>query len=783
MAKFDVAARTLIHLGSELITSDEIAIHELIKNSFDAGSNRVSINFMILFSLEFIENCRKILSVAHPIRNPIEEVTDLINQTTAPANLLPAAKEYLSFVIDQITKSSSTTSAFEILENANFIEVIDSGSGMSRTLLNEVFLRVGTDFKVKNTSGPSKDRVVLGNKGIGRLAMMKLGHCAYVKTWVTDSTSAEAINFNWRDFEDPEKSISEIEFEISSESKPELSESGTLIRIFNLKSDWNEARIRDVIINKFLRRMRSPFTESNSPFPIDVHFNGGSRIPIQSLNNDLIKLADRTLSFDFFPNKTHYLSDPALKVVISSSKNNFVDTPFERNLAELAHALNVSVEELKKIGPLKLNIYWFNRANLNQSGLGEDLARMRAELDVWNGGIAIYRDGFRVGLSGSEEDGDWLKLDQTALKKGGFIVNRIQTIGALEITKQGNPHLLDRSNREGLIETKETQILRDLLIKFGINALKENVVIENELQKKAELAKFVSDGTGTIEDQLKEASHNLSFIREQASPELKEKVNSLGDNLHFITSQVKKYSNAILDLVEKREDILELAGVGTVMHSVLHELTRTTAQTRDLLSQVAKSADDSTRDLLEKLETEIKAINTRLRQLDPLSPSGRQRKDEFDIIKLTNTIVKGYKSRFVRHAIDVNFTVEGKPPQDPVMVKMVKGFYSLAIENLLTNSVYWLKTKIDYGQRDRIINIDIDPIAKVLIFSDTGPGIAPNDRERIFNPGFSLRKNGNGFGLYIAREVAKHHGADLILDSAPSTDGRFRTFVFELPKD
>lgn len=157
MAKFDVAARTLIHLGSELITSDEIAIHELIKNSFDAGSTRVSINFMILFSLEFIENCRKILSVTHPIRNPIEEVTDLINQTTTPANLLPAAKEYLSFVLDKITKSSSTSSAFEIIENANFIEVIDSGSGMSRTLLNEVFLRVGTDFKVKNTSSKNKE--------------------------------------------------------------------------------------------------------------------------------------------------------------------------------------------------------------------------------------------------------------------------------------------------------------------------------------------------------------------------------------------------------------------------------------------------------------------------------------------------------------------------------------------------------------------------------------------------------------------------------------------------
>jgi signal transduction histidine kinase len=782
MAKFDVAARTLIHLGSELITSDEIAIHELIKNSFDAGSSRVSINFMVLFSLELIESCRKVLSVKNPIKNPIDETIELINEEVS-AGLSEVTKNYFESILEQLEKSDTNEIAIQVIENANYIEILDSGSGMSRKLLDEVFLRVGTDYKVKNTSSPMKDRVILGNKGIGRLAMMKLGHCAYVETWIAEATTSESINFNWREFEDPNKSISDVEFPISTQPKPTISKSGTLIKTFNLKSDWNESRIRDVIINRFLRRMRSPFSEVNAPFPIDVHFNGGSRIPIQSLNVDLIKLADRTLSFEFFPNKIHYLNDPVLRVVISSSKNNFADTPFERNLVEVSHKLNVSIEDIKKLGPLKLNIHWFNRANLNQSGLKDDLARMRAELDVWNGGIAIYRDGFRVGLSGSEDDGDWLKLDQTALKKGGFIVNRIQTIGALEITKKDNPYLMDRSNREGLIETRETHTLRELLIEFAINALKENVIIENELQKKAQLAEFVSDGTGTIEDQLKEASHNLSLIREHATPELKSNVNSLGENLHFITSQVKKYSNAILELTEKREDILELAGVGTVMHSVLHELTRTTAQTRDLLSQVAKTADDSTKDLLEKLESEIKAINTRLRQLDPLSPSGRQKKDDFDIVKLTNTILKGYHSRFTRHLIDVNFTVDGQISKDPVMVKMVKGFYSLAIENLLTNSVYWLKTKVNYGQRDRLITIDIDSIAKVLSFSDNGPGIAPNDKERIFNPGFSLRKNGNGFGLYIAREVAKHHGANLGLDEALSSDGRLRTFIFELPKD
>src|SRR5262249_12554425 len=37
---FKIAARTLLHLGAELISSDAVALYELIKNAFDAGSKR-----------------------------------------------------------------------------------------------------------------------------------------------------------------------------------------------------------------------------------------------------------------------------------------------------------------------------------------------------------------------------------------------------------------------------------------------------------------------------------------------------------------------------------------------------------------------------------------------------------------------------------------------------------------------------------------------------------------------------------------------------------------------
>ena len=45
--QFKVKARTLTHLGAELITTDTIALSELIKNAFDAGSKEVRIDFNV----------------------------------------------------------------------------------------------------------------------------------------------------------------------------------------------------------------------------------------------------------------------------------------------------------------------------------------------------------------------------------------------------------------------------------------------------------------------------------------------------------------------------------------------------------------------------------------------------------------------------------------------------------------------------------------------------------------------------------------------------------------
>ena len=65
-----------------------------------------------------------------------------------------------------------------------------------------------------------------------------------------------------------------------------------------------------------------------------------------------------------------------------------------------------------------------------------------------------------------------------------------------------------------------------------------------------------------------------------------------------------------------------------------------------------------------------------------------------------------------------------------------------------------------------------------LAVADTGRGVAPEDRERLFQPYFSTRKRGTGLGLAIVSHiVTDHNGRILVEDNQPQG----ARFVIELP--
>jgi signal transduction histidine kinase len=69
------------------------------------------------------------------------------------------------------------------------------------------------------------------------------------------------------------------------------------------------------------------------------------------------------------------------------------------------------------------------------------------------------------------------------------------------------------------------------------------------------------------------------------------------------------------------------------------------------------------------------------------------------------------------------------------------------------------------------------PVARIAI-SDTGPGIAPECLDRIFEPYFTTKEGGTGLGLALAHTIIREHDGRIDVESRP---GEGATFVVRLP--
>jgi signal transduction histidine kinase len=87
----------------------------------------------------------------------------------------------------------------------------------------------------------------------------------------------------------------------------------------------------------------------------------------------------------------------------------------------------------------------------------------------------------------------------------------------------------------------------------------------------------------------------------------------------------------------------------------------------------------------------------------------------------------------------------------------------------------------DSGQKDKQITLRLyngDGRVKIAIV-DNGVGIPAENLTRIFNHGFTTRKDGHGFGLHSGALAAKEMGGDLkVFSEGP---GHGSTFILELP--
>ncbi len=95
------------------------------------------------------------------------------------------------------------------------------------------------------------------------------------------------------------------------------------------------------------------------------------------------------------------------------------------------------------------------------------------------------------------------------------------------------------------------------------------------------------------------------------------------------------------------------------------------------------------------------------------------------------------------------------------------------VRNLLVNAAYFSET-------DQPIVVTGKPWGSdgyEIAVSDEGPGIAPEDRSKIFEPFFTKRAGGSGLGLSVCLSIARAHGGTILVENNPRAGATFRVRV------
>lgn len=785
---FQITARTILHLGAELISSDAVALYELIKNAIDAKSPKgVDVQVLIVIRES---DFASVLAAAEVKDSELtlEEV-----KKEFLGHILPNAPELLREKFEgAISGARSLETLIRRAKDAyricNQIIVTDDGHGMSAKDLKETYLTIGTTNRTNAVRQSVKDGSskppYLGEKGVGRLSVMRLGRMVRIETATKDDVKVNILDIDWNWFEEAyDKPADSVKLAPILGAAKTKGISFTRIIISDLRASWSRVRLAEIARDQ-IARMMDPFSwDERRRFPIKLSFNGEAIEQARTVAADLLKNSHAKCDgkFSIVDGKA------SLSLTFQSDLYNGAPTTQEFDLIDLLSMSGLKhsgqpPSTLRSLGEFRFEFYWFNRQRLRAlEGVG-DREAVRSLVKAWSG-VSLFRDGYRVLPYGDEGD-DWLGLDREALAASGYKLNTKQIIGRVRIGRVTNPRLLDQTNRQGLTDCPEKavliQLLKDIVSHWWHDYLDE---VGRSLKAEKALAFDTVKEMGTVDDLERRTKESLRSIRKHYSGDV-QTIQDVKDAFLEIKDAHTRAVERIGAIEEEKERLTQLAGIGLLIEVIAHELTRATEATQDTLKTISrKNIDSGTAAAFRVLGQQIKVIQKRLQTLEPLSIPGRQRRSVQNVAQIAIYVLEAHKEQFARHKISASIS---RRSERGTTAFIIEGHLVQILENLINNSIYWLDIeRSDHASFEPSIDITILSNPPRIQYKDNGPGVPTNRTESVFEPFFSTKvataTRRQGLGLYIARQNAEMLGGTLALtDEGSERPGRLNLFELEL---
>ena len=421
-APFRPRARMLRLLGDELIGSPRLAVFELVKNAYDADATRVMVRLEIAAGTE------------------------------------PA------------------------------IRITDDGEGMSLDTIRSIWLVPGHDHRRRQRRegrrSPRHNRLPLGEKGLGRFAVHKLGDRIRLTTRAAGSDEC-VVDIDWSELT-TKRFLDEALVKVSTRSPEVFADrrTGTRIEIRRLRApDWTRGEVR---------RLYNQITSICSPFEEPGSFRATMSVPghegwIEDLP-DFNEILDRAIwRFRFsladgrFDCKYTFRKIPGFNLEGRevSKRGDVLKLPRIEGRAKTTRPV-ADIETTRGIGPITGEFFVYDRAREVLRRLGD--TRLVTQYLDEHGGVRVYRDGIRIYNYGERGD-DWLGLDLRRVNIPTRRISRNIILGAVHLSLDSSLDLVEKTNREGFVENDAFLRLRQIVLGL-LEALEEERQIDKERLRK-----------------------------------------------------------------------------------------------------------------------------------------------------------------------------------------------------------------------------------------------------------------------------------------------------------
>jgi len=242
----------------------------------------------------------------------------------------------------------------------------------------------------------------------------------------------------------------------------------------------------------------------------------------------------------------------------------------------------------------------------------------------------------------------------------------------------------------------------------------------------------------------------------------------INNPLAAVALSVNAVELALDPLTQARSELERLAGLGRPvqpeeLRSALRGV-RGSAPSWD----IHRAVDDITKG--------VGAITEVVRDLRVFARVDEEAKPELvDVGDLLDQVL-----RIVRREIEQTAVLERDIAKDLPQLLVPRTRLAQVLTNVLVNAAHAVR-EVDRKVHRVRISARADDEAVAIVVSDTGPGIAPDDIDRIFDPFYTTKRQdlGTGLGLSISRSILRRLGGDMMVDSV---HGDGASFVLMVPR-